>query len=126
MDGLDVDGAPISLLTTSSSRVTLWATDATAELLEDRQFTLNEGVRSEAAGTGRPVLVPDLNHSTRTARWPAFAAAVAERTSAGALFALPLQRARSASACSTCIGPRRGTSVPSGAVTSWPPPTPAR
>jgi hypothetical protein len=45
----------------------------------------------EAAATGRPVLVPDLHHGTETARWPVVAAAVAERTMVGALFALPLQ-----------------------------------
>ncbi len=91
MDGLDVDGAAISLLTATASRETLWATDATAELLEDLQFTLNEGACMEAAVTGNPVLVPDLHHSTEIARWPIFAAAVAEQTTVGALFALPLQ-----------------------------------
>jgi len=91
LDGLDVDGAAISLLTASTSRQTLWATDPIAELLEDLQFTLNEGACMEAAATGSPVLVPDLYHGTETARWPIFAAAVAERTPVRALFALPLQ-----------------------------------
>jgi hypothetical protein len=89
--GLDVDGAVISVLTASVSRETLWATDATAELLEELQFTLNEGACMEAAATGSPVLIPDLHHSTETARWPMFAAAVAEQTDVRALFALPLQ-----------------------------------
>ncbi len=40
--GLDVDGAALSLLTASVSRETLWATDATAELLEDLQFDVVE------------------------------------------------------------------------------------
>jgi len=91
VDGLDVDGAAISLLTGSVSRETLWATDATAELLEDLQVTLNEGACMEAAATGCPVLVPDLSEGTETARWPIFAAALAEQTSIGALFAPPLQ-----------------------------------
>lgn len=89
--GLDVDGAAISLLTASVSRQTLWATDPVAEVLEELQFTLNEGACMEAATTGRPVLVPDLHHGTETARWPVFAAAVAERTPVRALLALPLQ-----------------------------------
>lgn len=89
--GLDVDGAAISLLTASASRETLWASDATAELLEDLQFSLGEGACIEAALTGRPVLVPDLQHSTQTIRWPIFAAAVMEQSDVGALFALPLQ-----------------------------------
>jgi hypothetical protein len=88
---LGVDGAAISVLTATDARETLWATDATAELLEDLQFTLNEGACQQAAVTGYPVLVPDLWHSTEVARWPFFAAAVAERTQVRALFALPLQ-----------------------------------
>jgi hypothetical protein len=91
VDGLDVDGAAISVLTSTEARETLWATDATAELLEELQFTLNEGACMEAATTGSPVLVPDLHHSTEVERWPVFAAAVAERTTIRALFALPLQ-----------------------------------
>lgn len=91
VDGLDIDGAAMSLLTASVSRETLWATDATAELLEDLQFTLDEGACMEAATTGNPVFVADLHHATETARWPVFAAAVAEQTVVAALFALPLQ-----------------------------------
>lgn len=89
--GLDVDGAAISLLTASSARETLCATDATVELLEDLQFSLGEGVCMEAAVTGRPVLVPDLHHSTEVSRWPIFAAAVVDQSEVGALFAVPLQ-----------------------------------
>ena len=89
--GLDVHGAAISLLTESPSRETLWASDPTAEMLEDLQFTLNEGACMQAAATGSPVLVSDLNDSTEALRWPVFAAAVAEQTDAVALFALPLQ-----------------------------------
>jgi hypothetical protein len=91
VDGLDIDGAAMSLLTASESRETLWATDRTAEMLEDLQFTLNEGACMEAATTGYPVFVADLHHTTETSRWPMFAAAVAERTLVAALFALPLQ-----------------------------------
>lgn len=89
--GLNVDGASISLLTASRARETLWATDATAELLEDLQFSLGEGACVEAAVTGRPVLVPDLHHSTQLSRWPVFAGAVVEQSGVGALFAVPLQ-----------------------------------
>lgn len=89
--GLDVDGAAISLLTASAARETLCATDTTAELLEDLQFSLGEGACVEAAVTGRPVLVPDLHHSTEVSRWPIFAAAVVEQSDVGALFAVPMQ-----------------------------------
>jgi hypothetical protein len=91
IEGLDVDGAVISVLTASVSRETLWASDATAQRLEDLQFSLGEGACMQAARTGAPVLVPDLRDSTEVARWPIFAAAVAEQTTVRALFALPLQ-----------------------------------
>jgi len=89
--GLDVDGASISLYTTSPARQVLCATDATAELLEELQFTLGEGACMQAAGTGRPVLVPDLNDATETSQWPVFAAAAIEQADVAALFSLPLQ-----------------------------------
>ncbi len=89
--GLDVDGAAISLLTGSTLSQTLCATDATAELLEELQFSLGEGACVEAAVTGRPVLVADLHHTTEASRWPIFAAAVVEQSDVGALFAVPLQ-----------------------------------
>src|SRR4051794_20331794 len=91
VDGLDVDGAALSLLTASTSRQTLWATDPIAERLEDLQFTLNEGACMEAAGTGSPVFVGDLRHAPDAARWPIFAGAVLESTPVRAVFALPLQ-----------------------------------
>jgi hypothetical protein len=89
--GMDVDGAAMSLLTGSAYRETLSATDATAATLEDLQFTLGEGACLEAAASGLPVLVPDIRDQVDTARWPVFAAAVAEQTGVRALFALPLQ-----------------------------------
>ena len=89
--GLGVDGAVLSLLTATTSRVTLWATDDIAALIEELQFDLNEGACMEAAETGRPVLVGDLRRSTEAGRWPMFAAAVVEQTPVRALFAFPLQ-----------------------------------
>jgi GAF domain-containing protein/ANTAR domain-containing protein len=75
----------------TEARETLSATDDTAKLLEELQFTLNEGPCLEAATTGYPVVVPDVQHTTETARWPVFAATVGEQTGVRALFALPLQ-----------------------------------
>lgn len=89
--GLDVDGAAISLLTASSSRETLFASDPTADLLEELQFSLGEGACMDAARTGRPVLVPDMNDIVETSRWPVYADAVVEQAGVGAVFALPLQ-----------------------------------
>ncbi len=87
---LDIDGAAISLHTTSPLRQTLYASDATSDLLEELQFTLGEGACMEAARTGRPVLVPDMDDVADSARWPVYAAAVVERAGVGAVFALPL------------------------------------
>jgi hypothetical protein len=89
--GLDVDGAALSLLTASVARHTLHATDDTAGVLEELQFTLNEGACIEAATTGNPVFVADLEHAVEVARWPAFAATVLEQTDVRAVFALPLR-----------------------------------
>jgi GAF domain-containing protein len=89
--GLGVDGAAISLLTASNARERLCATDATADLLEDLQFSLGEGACVEAAMTGRAVLVPDLSRAGEGMRWPVFAGELVERTEVGALFAVPLQ-----------------------------------
>jgi hypothetical protein len=79
VNGLNIDGASISVLTVTDARETLSATNRTAQLLEDLQFTLNDGPCVEAALTGDPVLVPDVQDPTDTARWPAFAAAVMEQ-----------------------------------------------
>ncbi len=91
VDGLDVDGAALSLLTASVARHTLHATDPTAELLEELQFSLNEGACMEAATTGRPVFIADLHHCGAVERWPMFAAAVIEQTDVRGLCALPLR-----------------------------------
>jgi hypothetical protein len=91
VSGLNVDGAALSLLTASVARRTLHATDATGELLEELQFTLNEGACIEAATTGVAVFVDDLQRSELVDRWPIFTSAVLEKTLVRAVFALPLQ-----------------------------------
>lgn len=88
---MDIDGAAISLLTSSIARTTLFATDTTAELLEDLQFTLGEGACMQAAASAQPVLVSDMSDPARTAHWPVYAAAVVKQTHVLAVFALPLQ-----------------------------------
>ena len=91
VEGLEVDGAAISLLTASTLRETLYATDATAELLEDLQFSLGEGACVDAATSGAPVLIADLNDPAQTSRWPMYAAAVVDQARVSAVFAFPLQ-----------------------------------
>jgi len=89
--GLGVDGAAISLMTASNLRETLYASDATVDLLEDLQFSLGEGPCVDAALSGRPVLVADLRDPAQTSRWPIYAAAVVDQAHIGAVFAVPLQ-----------------------------------
>ena len=92
IDGLGVDGAAISLLTAGELRETLYASDATVDLIEDLQFGLGEGPCVEAATSGRPVLVPDISDTAATGQRPVYAAAVVEQApQIGAVFALPLQ-----------------------------------
>jgi hypothetical protein len=91
VEGLGVDGAAISLMTGGALRETLYASDATIDLLEDLQFSLGEGPCVDAASSGRPVLAPDLDDPDETVRWPIYAAAVADQTDVSAVFALPLQ-----------------------------------
>lgn len=91
VEGLQVDGAAISVLTDSPARETLCASDATAARVEELQYTLGEGPCVEAARTARPVLIPDVEETGGQSRWPMFAAAVAEQAGIGALFAMPLQ-----------------------------------
>jgi hypothetical protein len=59
-------------------------------LPEDLQFTFDEGPCMQAALTGNPVLVSDLQHGSEAARWPVLAAAATGQTAVRALFALPL------------------------------------
>src|SRR5579884_52119 len=96
LTGLGADGGALSLLTATPARQTAYASDATAELLEDVAFTLNEGVCLTAAATGEPVLVPDLAQDDARSRWPNYTAAVLERGPVRAVFAFPL-RCRAAS-----------------------------
>ena len=109
--GLDPDGASLSLLTARSARGTLYATDATAESLEDLQFSLGEGVCVEAALTGRPVLVPDLHDATEVSRWPMFAVSVMERHEMVRCSQCRCSGERSTSGCWTCIAGHRARSA---------------
>ena len=88
---LDVDGASVSLMTATTSRTTLHASDATAQRLEDLQFSLGEGACMEAEASGAPVVVEDIRDRLATAGWPIFAAAAAEEGDVGMLIALPLR-----------------------------------
>ncbi|WP_051721188.1 MULTISPECIES: GAF domain-containing protein [Actinomycetes] len=69
-----VDGAAIALLTRSSRvRDLVYATDATAQQIDELQFTLGEGPCLDAYHHHDTQLLPDLRDSAATGRWPVFA-----------------------------------------------------
>ena len=88
---LPVTGAAISVMTAGGHRGVVSATDETAALLEDAQFTVGEGPSVDAFATGRAVLVPDLEASgtPNAGGWPAFRDS-ARRLGVRAVFAFPL------------------------------------
>ena len=87
-----VDGAGVALVTRRGHRATVHASDAVAQRIEEAQFALGEGPCVDAAATGAPVLVDDLEGRSHGAqeRWPAFLGAVAD-VGARAVFAFPLR-----------------------------------
>jgi GAF domain-containing protein len=89
---LSVTGAGISMVTSAGNRGVVCATDDVSARIEDLQLTLGEGPCVDAANSGAPVLIPDLNTPDDIVvdRWPAFiegAAAAGVR----AVFAFPLR-----------------------------------
>ena len=86
---LQVDAAAISVIDGGTSRGTFGASDESARVLDELQFTYGEGPCLEAARAMQPVLVPDLAAQDEP-RWPAFAEA-AGRAGIRAVFALPVK-----------------------------------
>ena len=68
-----VDGAAIALLTRSSRvRDLVYATDATAQQIDELQFTLGEGPCLDAYHDDNNQLLPDLTDTSANGRWPVF------------------------------------------------------
>lgn len=69
-----VDGAAVALLGGSSSqaRELVYATDATAQQVDELQFVVGEGPCVEAYHTGHRQIWPDLSSPEAVNRWPAF------------------------------------------------------
>jgi GAF domain-containing protein len=87
--GLPVDAVTMSLLTDTPSRQMLCASNDMAAAVEEVQFTVVEGPCIEAAATGEPVHVTDLQAAA--GRWPLFVAALHERCpDVAAIHAYPL------------------------------------
>lgn len=92
VDTLPVTGAGIAMVTVAGHRGVVCATDAGSAKIEDLQLTLGEGPCIDAATSGRPVLLPDLDDADDVAveRWPAFMEAAAT-AGVRAVFAFPLR-----------------------------------
>ncbi|WP_336922167.1 GAF and ANTAR domain-containing protein [Aquipuribacter sp. SD81] len=87
---LPVSGVGLVIMDRGQPVGVVAASDRLAQGMEDLQFTLGEGPCVEAAHTGRPVLLPDLERSGVRARWPGFVPEALDR-GVHAVFALPLR-----------------------------------
>jgi hypothetical protein len=92
VDMVDVSGAGISLVSATSNRGVVCATDDVAEQVESLQLSLGEGPCVDVATYLGPIMVPDIDSSEDVAvsRWPGFARKAAE-VGVRAIFALPLR-----------------------------------
>ena len=77
---LGVDAAAISLVFDGAHAATLGASDPTARVLDELQFTLGEGPGLDAVTRRAAVLVTDLAQTGGAIRWPTYRRAF---TSAG-------------------------------------------
>ena len=86
---LAVDGALVTVMSRGGGRVLLYASDATAQELDDLQFSLGEGPCLSAFDDARPALQGDLASAAAHVRWPVFVGAAMD-TGVMAAFAYPL------------------------------------
>jgi hypothetical protein len=84
-----VTGAGIIVMANSGPGAMLASTDGPARVMEELQFTLGEGPCVDASRSGRPVLLPELEHAA-SQLWPGFTAGALD-AGVRAIFALPLQ-----------------------------------
>jgi hypothetical protein len=92
VDALGMSGAGIAMVTSTGHRGVVCATDDISARIEELQLTLGEGPCIDAAASGSPVLIPELNapSDVNVERWPAFMEAAAA-AGVKAVFALPLR-----------------------------------
>ena len=86
----EVDGAAVTVLSTSSVRELMYATDALAQHLDELQFTSGDGPCVDAFLTGSPVLCHDTSDPLHGMSWPGFSSD-AERSGVGGVYAFPLR-----------------------------------
>jgi hypothetical protein len=89
VDALAAAGAGLSVARDGALREPVMASAPIVEELEELQFTLGQGPGMDAVAGRGPILVGDLAALDSQRRWPAFAAAAADRTVRG-MFAFPV------------------------------------
>jgi hypothetical protein len=87
-----LDGAGVSIVSSSGTREPLYASDEVATVIERLQFTLGEGPCVDSSAMGTPVFVADLSDAgdAVASRWPVFRTE-AMRIGARAIFAFPIR-----------------------------------
>jgi GAF domain-containing protein len=92
VEQLGVTGAGIAIVTNEGNRGVVFATDETSARIEELQFSLGEGPCVEAAQTGSPLLIDDLDDTggIDPSRWPVFRDG-AQKAGVRAVFAFPLR-----------------------------------
>jgi hypothetical protein len=84
------DGAALAVLSRSAqSRELIYATDSLAQRLDELQYIIGEGPCFDAYLDDSPQVHPELNSTSKTSRWPTFAAD-ATQLGAHALFTFPI------------------------------------
>jgi hypothetical protein len=86
---LTASGVGVSVMSRSGGLVATAASSPRSARVEDLQFALGEGPCLTACTTGRPVLVPDLEHAAGVP-WPGYASAALSH-GVQAVFAFPMQ-----------------------------------
>lgn len=86
---VDAEGGAITLAYTQPERVTLCATNATADRLEDLQEVLGEGPGHDAYTSGQ--IVEAVLDGEQTQRWPMFAQTARSAVGEAALYAFPMR-----------------------------------
>ncbi|WP_230686637.1 GAF and ANTAR domain-containing protein [Catellatospora vulcania] len=88
--GVNVDGAGVTIMTSSTARDVVHTSDRVAADLEEWQLTYGQGPCVDAFARGGPVMALDLRSLESLTRWPVFTPAALD-SGARAVFALPLQ-----------------------------------
>ncbi|MEU2005831.1 GAF domain-containing protein [Rhodococcus sp. NPDC019627] len=85
-----VDGVAVAVFASDTSRDLVYATDSTAERLDELEFTLGEGPGLTAYRSSMPEILPDLADPAAATRWPMFVPEIVD-LGVRAVFTFPLR-----------------------------------